>query len=232
MSDAPGELWLSRLRLRQEAPLSALARLLVPEEPDARVAASHRLVWSLFGDHRDRRRDFLWREERPGHFLTLSSRQPHDEARLFEVECRPFEPVLAPGDRLRFSLRANPVVSRPGGAGQRGKRHDVVMDVLRHVPSGPARAAARPDAILSAGHAWLRRQGEAHGFRPADGVAVDGYDRRRIPRDGARDAVFGVLDLEGVLTVEDPALFLSALAAGFGRARAFGCGLMLIRRAR
>jgi len=35
-----------------------------------------------------------------------------------------------------------------------------------------------------------------------------------------------------VLTVEDPPLFLVALAAGFGRARAFGCGLMLIRRAR
>ncbi len=41
----------------------------------------------------------------------------------------------------------------------------------------------------------------------------------------------GVLDYEGVLTVEDPVLFLSALTVGFGRARAFGCGLMLVRRA-
>ena len=42
---------------------------------------------------------------------------------------------------------------------------------------------------------------------------------------------FGILDLTGLLEVTDPPLFLSHLAAGFGRAMAFGCGLMLIRRA-
>jgi CRISPR system Cascade subunit CasE len=40
----------------------------------------------------------------------------------------------------------------------------------------------------------------------------------------------GVLDLEGVLVVSDPARFCHCLAQGFGRAKAFGCGLMLIRR--
>jgi CRISPR system Cascade subunit CasE len=41
-----------------------------------------------------------------------------------------------------------------------------------------------------------------------------------------------VLDINGVLTVKDPERFLVALASGFGRARAFGYGLMLIRRVR
>jgi CRISPR system Cascade subunit CasE len=40
-----------------------------------------------------------------------------------------------------------------------------------------------------------------------------------------------VLEFAGVLTVRDPARFLAALAQGFGHAKAFGCGLMLIRRA-
>jgi CRISPR system Cascade subunit CasE len=62
-------------------------------------------------------------------------------------------------------------------------------------------------------------------------IAVDGYERVRLPRPAGPDAVFGRLDLDGVLAVGDPALFLSSLASGFGRARAFGCGLMLIRRA-
>jgi CRISPR system Cascade subunit CasE len=44
--------------------------------------------------------------------------------------------------------------------------------------------------------------------------------------------VFGVLDISGVLEVHDPDRFLLRLAQGFGRARAFGCGLMLIRRVR
>lgn len=41
-----------------------------------------------------------------------------------------------------------------------------------------------------------------------------------------------MLEFEGTLTVEDPPRFLSAIATGFGKARAFGLGLMLIRRAR
>ena len=40
-----------------------------------------------------------------------------------------------------------------------------------------------------------------------------------------------MLDFEGVLEVDDVAEFLKKLAAGIGRARAFGCGLMLIRPA-
>ena len=63
-------------------------------------------------------------------------------------------------------------------------------------------------------------------------VGVDGYETVRIPRAGGQPAQFSVLDFEGVLEVTDPMRFLAALVNGFGRARAFGCGLMLIRRAR
>ena len=42
---------------------------------------------------------------------------------------------------------------------------------------------------------------------------------------------FGILDLTGRIEIADPAVFLALLARGFGRAKAFGCGLMLIRRA-
>ena len=238
-------LFLSRARLRRDAPLAALARLLVPDAAEARVAAAHHLIWALFADGSDRRRDFLWREERPGEFLTLSARPPDDPHGLFVIDPpKPFAPNLSPGDRLGFALRANPVVSRGHGAGGNSRRHDVVMDALRDVPKGPTRAEARPVQVIEAGRAWLARQGAVHGFRPSDAVGVDGYARLHIPRNGPGDsgrpgpgrrsggAVFGVMDFQGVLTVEDPAAFMVALATGFGRARAFGCGLMLIRRAR
>jgi len=224
-------LFLSRARLRRDAPVAALATLLVPDIPADRVAASHRLVWALFADAADRTRDFLWREEGPGRFMTLSAREPADTHGLFELESKSFEPALSPGDRLEFSLRANPVVSRPITRGQRGKRHDVVMDALHGVMPG-GRAAARREAVLTAGRAWLSRQGEAHGFTPVGDVAVDGYDRVQIPRTGGKPAVFGMLDFSGMLEIRDPAAFLTRLAKGFGRAGAFGCGLMLIRRAR
>jgi CRISPR system Cascade subunit CasE len=225
------DLWLSRIQLRQEAPVAALARLLMPDAADARVAAGHHLIWAAFSDGPDRRRDFLWREEAPGRFLALSARPAVDATGLFTVESRPFEPSLAPGDRLAFALRANAVVSRGATPGGRGKRHDVVMDALRHIPPGPRRAEARPASVISAGREWLARQGERYGFCPSAEVAVDGYETRRLQRGAGRPMSFGVLEFEGVLRVEDPARFLSALANGFGKARAFGCGLMLIRRA-
>ena len=221
-------LWLSRVRLRQDAAVKALAPLLMPSGRSG-AAAGHQMIWALFADGADRRRDFLWREEAPGRFLTLSARPPVS-LDLFEVSSKPFEPVLTAGDRLGFTLRANAVIARSAGPGQRGQRHDVVMDVLRTLPQGQ-RAEARLDAVLQAGRAWLARQGTTHGFVPEHGVGVDGYDRVRVDRDGAAPAVFGILELTGALHVQDPVRFTQAVATGFGRARAYGYGLMLIRRA-
>jgi CRISPR system Cascade subunit CasE len=222
-------LFLSRAALRRDAPVTALAELLVPSNPTDRVGASHKLVWALFADSADRQRDFIWREEKPGHFMVLSSRPPDDPHRLFDLDYKSFSPVLAVGDRLGFTLRANPVVARLDTKGERGKRHDVVMDALRTGPQDD-RQSARPRAVLTAGRAWFARQGEAHGFASMKDANVDGYESLRVPRVGGKPAVFGVLDISGVLEVRDPDLFLAQLARGFGRARAFGCGLMLIRR--
>ena len=223
-------LWLTRARLRRDsAATGSLARLLVPEGEGPRVAAGHHLVWALFADTADRRRDFLWREDAPGRFMALSARPPTPLPDLFDVDTKPFEPALSPGDRLGFSLRANPVVSRTDGSAGRGRRHDVVMDALRHVPDGD-RADQRREVMEQAGQAWIARQGTAHGFEPG-AVAIDGYEPVRVPRDKGGPARFSRLDFTGALVVTDPAAFLSTVAAGFGRARAFGCGLMLIRRA-
>lgn len=225
-------LFLSRAKLRRDAPLAALSPLLVPMQAEARADAAHRLVWALFSDGPDRRRDFLWREEGPGRFLALSGRPPNPLHDVFDLDTKEFEPRLAVGDRLGFALRANPVVARKQEGSTRGKRHDVVMDALHALPAGQERRLARPETVIEAGRAWLARQGDAHGFRPEEGVAVDGYETVRIPRAAGPALRFGRLDFGGVLTVTDPQRFLAGLSAGFGRARAFGCGLMLIRRVR
>jgi CRISPR system Cascade subunit CasE len=237
--------WLSRVRLRREVSAAALAPILLPADPDARSGATHRLLWTLFADDPDRRRDFLWREDsrgslRPGRasFLVLSARPPTDHHHLFDVESKPFAPDLAPGDRLAFTLRANPVVTRPHPESGRPRRHDVVMDRLYALPKG-ARAEARlAAAMLDAGRVWLAGQGARSGFQlPLNAAGepvlrVDGYDQVRVPRGrGQKVVTFSVLELEGVLEVNSPAVFLEALARGFGKAKAFGCGLMLIRRA-
>lgn len=227
---SPG-LYLSRARLRRDAPVSALRELLLPTDAGRRAGAGHRLVWTLFADGPDRERDFLWREADAGTFYVLSRRAPEDTHGLFDLDPpKPFAPSFAPADRVRFSLRANATVARGGAPGVRGKACDVVMAAIHDVPPG-TRAEARTEAASSAGLRWLAGQGARCGFAITEGsVRVSGYRTLRVDHAGPA-ARIGVLDFDGVLEVRQPDVFVKALGQGFGRAKAFGCGLMLVRRA-
>lgn len=226
-------LYLSRLRLSRTPAAKALDRLINPDDPGQRQDAHHRLLWAAFADSDDRRRDFLWREEGPGTFLTLSARPPVAGDLFEKPDVRDFAPALSPGDRLSFALHANATRDRKGTG-----RVDVVMDALHGVPQAE-RAARRMQIAQDEGGAWLARQGERAGFRLLKrgenwSVDVNDYSVMALPHHrGARKGQpqFGILDMTGMLEVTDPKAFLARVATGFGRARAFGCGLMLIRRA-
>ena len=227
--------YLSRAHLKHDASVSALAPLLLGKtgRGGAIRQPGHHLVWSLFADAPERKRDFLWRETDSGEFLILSERHPEDRHGLFEIdEPKPFTPVLEPGDRLSFSLRANPVVRRRDPARRRSVKHDVVMDGLQSIAEGE-RAQRRLAVMRERGLNWLDQQGAKAGFTIRSRyVAVDGYDQHRISRKGSAPSMsYSTLDFKGILSVTDPAILLPAIARGFGGAKAYGCGLMLIRRA-
>lgn len=225
--------YLSRIWLRHDASVKALLPLLTGSGHESQHPGHH-LVWSLFADDPDRQRDFLWREMERGVFLILSARIPVDCHNLFRIdEPKPFAPILSSGDRLHFSLRANPVVRRRNPGSSRTAKHDVVMYAL-HSHEATVRADHRYDAIQKQGFAWLERQAEKAGFKiRAEDIRIDGYQQHRIVRKGvAAPMCFSTLDFDGVLEVHDPTVFLSCIVRGFGAAKAYGCGLMLIRRLR
>ena len=231
-------LYLSRLTLNREAPAAALLPLLNPQEPGPAADAHHRLIWSVFADSADRKRDFLWRHDGQGRFYTLSSQPPQSSGLFQPPETKVFSPVLRAGDRLQFTLRANATkdraaISRMEKAARRGmsRRVDVVMDLLRTAPKGEKRAVIRDRTAQAAAEAWMTRQGTAKGFEPQMAL-VEGYSTIELGRGRRQGATFGILDLAGIIAVTDPDVFLAALASGFGRAKAWGCGLMLIRRVR
>lgn len=227
-------LWFSRARLSRDAPTSALLPLLMGRDT---ALSGHALVWSLFADGPERKRDFLWRESADRTFFMLSARPPANKHALFDLdEPKPFAPRLESGDRLRFSLRANPVIRqeteelRVSGNHKKIKKIDVVMKALHKTPKSE-RAEQRKVVIREAGVAWLAQLGSRCGFKIDEGmIGVDGYETRTVYRRTGKPIQFSTLDFEGALTVTNPDMFLACLAEGLGSAKAFGCGLMLIRR--
>jgi len=241
------ELYLSRATLNADFDL--LGPILFPDDPAHKMAIAHRLVWTLFPPDL-KERPFLYREMAPSHaqgraargnIFILSKMEPRDERGLFRLESKPFRPDLAVGDRLMFSLRANPTVQRTEivDGKRKTRRFDIVMHALHDVPKRD-RADSRPKLVRAAGLDWLAGQGERSGFRlPArDAIRVDGYEQfdadpenRRPKGEGRRRPGHSRLDFEGLLEVTNPTLLVESIGNGFGRARAFGHGLMLIRRA-
>jgi CRISPR system Cascade subunit CasE len=216
--------YLSRITLKNEPAINSIAALLIPDR-QASLHAGHRLVWSAFSRGGDESRPFLFREQSRAEWLVSSSAMPSPNG-VLDVETRKLSHDYVIGQRLHFSLRANPVV-KVCRAGKRSAKVDVVMRAIKDVPSA-ARGEAREEAVQTATAAWLERQGARAGFRVLD-VYASGYRQQKIPRRGAAPITISTVDLAGEIEVTDPNVLPKALAKGFGSSRAFGCGLMLIR---
>lgn len=209
----------------------------------------HQWLWRFFPSPAGTERDFLFRRRDVDglpRFYVVSKRLPEPDSDAWQVQCREYRPQVPAGARLSFELRANPVVSRSGEGGS--KRHDVVMDAkkrlltARDLPNweawAPDRTAAdgqpdRPPPLYQLVHAactgWLASRAEQHGFAlDESSVSVAAYQQHGGKRGQLR---FSTVDLAGELVVTDAERFLTTLASGVGRAKAFGCGLLLVRPA-
>ena len=158
-------MYFSRVRIRPEILRSTqLAKVFADSSYNI-----HRMLWDLFPGAKER--NFLYREEiareqlgsaagvrgEPVYYL-VSSARPLTANPVFEVETRGYQPKLREGDRLRFELRANPVVTqkverknpelflkkrKDRQVDDRNKltkkrvRHDVVMDAQKTFLSSP-----------------------------------------------------------------------------------------------
>lgn len=220
------ELFISRLALNREASAQTLLSVIdLRHSGHTRPDIHKKLLWSAFSDSADRQRDFLWRMEKAGHYIVLSQRPPCNKYGLFHIEIHPYTPWLKEGDCLDFCLRANAVTTRS----RTGQRHDVVMHALYQYPPGK-RADVRMEVAQKEGKAWLERQEDGRGFTVLNCHAMN-YDTIKFHRRRHPPAQFGILELQGIIQILDPDLFIVAQAQGFGKAKGFGCGLMLVKRA-
>lgn len=212
----------------------------------------HQLLWKLFPDSGEKRRDFLFRrDESKGFpvFYVLSAIKPQSLEGVLNAETKAFNPQLKAGDRLRFTLRANPVVTHTYEADNANSeenkpkhvRHDVVMHLKKTLlMQGMAKDDLPAQAELEqlAGEKWLRRRAENSGFQLIS-VNAEGYQQHYFKK---RKIKLSTLDFHGVLEITDPELFIKRAfyerqsdgsetrITGIGPAKAFGCGLLSIAR--
>lgn len=201
--------------------------------------AQHQLLWHLFPEQSDR--EFLFRYEQgragPCYYL-LSQVEPVSDIQGVQVVSKPFRPKLKAGDQLAFTLRANPTrMLKSDELGQRGRR----VDVLMHAK---VKARERSEVDIAelqqqAAQDWLmepERQARL-GVEFATQPEVTEHQQHQVYKSRAKNGrskpiKFTSVNYQGILTVTNPELFLKQLGQGVGRAKAMGCGLMMIRPCR
>lgn len=199
----------------------------------------HQWLWRLFPAEPGTPRDFLFKRSDVGglpRYHVVSARPPVQEGHAWRVQTKPYQPQLQVGDVLEFELCANPVVTRQVNG--KHARHDVVMDAKRKLMSSkdvetwasvPLEDRPDPYALVSSVCAhWLVEQGKRCGFElHPDQLAVDGYQQHVVKNGKLK---FSTVEFVGTLVVTDAQKFVDMLGQGLGHAKAFGCGLMLVRR--
>lgn len=204
-----------------------LSRIELPWEAARNPYDLHRQVWRLFPGEAHESRDsneaerqgFLFRVEhnptgRPARLLVQSRRAPVAAAGIALIGTREFQPQPTVSQRLAFLLTANPVKT--------------ITDAQREAKPNKQSEKCRVPLIKEKDQRqWLlRKLGEAG---EVETVSVLPHAPVYF-RKGSRAGKLVTATFEGVLRVRDPDRLTALLENGIGPAKAFGCGLLLVRR--
>jgi CRISPR system Cascade subunit CasE len=222
--------------------------LICPKPGHERLAAhdwmagayeQHQWLWRFLPAPPGSRREFLFhRREVEGlpRFYVVSKVVPVTPTPHWQVASKPYVPTLGVGEWLSFELRANPVVTTRDAAG-RAKRHDVVMQaktrllkargIRRWADWTTSDRPALAELVQLEATAWLVNRAQRLGVRFDEAsLRAEGYAQHQGKGTALR---LSTVDFVGRLQVEDPAALRQALWSGVGHAKAFGCGLLLVR---
>ncbi|ART62736.1 type I-E CRISPR-associated protein Cas6/Cse3/CasE [Kushneria marisflavi] len=229
-------MYLSSVRLD----LNTLTRAELFDVLEGGAYTAHQLLWRLFPGVPSGKRPFIFRQEMEEDAngksaglprFYVGSDRPPEPMEGFEIQCKPFAPRLASGERLAFRLRANPTVAKPAGTGRRSQRADVLMDARYPFPKGERTSQTCVEAMDAAARHWLDSRAKDCGFTLPVAPEVGAYRQHALSKkEGGQPIRYSSVDYEGLLEVVDPERLGQVLQYGIGRARAFGCGMLLLRR--
>jgi CRISPR system Cascade subunit CasE len=205
-----------------------ISRIEIPWEAVRNPYDIHRQLWRLFpGEERETRdsgeqdrQGFLFRVEeqgtgRPARLLVQSRRAPVRTDGLLLLGSREIQPAPSTGQRLAFVLTANPVKT--------------ITDAERAAKPGKQSEKCRVPLIKEEDQRdWLARKFSS--AATLESVAILPHAPLYF-RKGKRAGKLVACTFDGFLRVDDPERLAGLLKNGVGPAKAFGCGLLLVRRA-
>ena len=197
----------------------------------------HKKIWELVSRSENQKRDFLYRVEYDAyqnikHIYLLAPHQIASRNNLKIAVSPRYQPQIETGECLYFKLRANPIIKRKKNG--KAKEYGLIMDAKHQCKKNGQNYLdqfSMDELISDVGMKWLGRKGEQHGFSVKRFEVKIGNDREySIGSPRKETFTLRTLDFDGVLTVVDPGLFADALYKGIGSAKAFGCGMMMVKR--
>ncbi|ROH84512.1 type I-E CRISPR-associated protein Cas6/Cse3/CasE [Pseudomethylobacillus aquaticus] len=204
-----------------------ISRVEIPWEAARNPYEIHRQVWRLFpGEERETRSNgeearqgFLFRIEdqstgRPARLLVQSRQAPVRDDGLQLLASREIQPAPTAGQRLAFVLTANPVKT--------------ITDTYRDTKPGKQSEKCRVPLIKEdAQRDWLVRK--LGTIAMLESVNILPHPPLYF-RKGKHIGKLVTCTFEGVIRVDNPKGLTRLLENGIGTAKAFGCGLFLVRR--
>lgn len=189
-------------------------------------------------------------------FYIVSHRKPFDTTDVFRIETKEYSPLLENGMRLQFDLRVNPTIQekvarknvdewinnrRKLGFKEKPptklrRYHDVLMQAkMKAKKDGVTDTIKLNEIIQTAAIEWINSAGVNSGFSiEKDGgeyqLVVSAYQQQVIRKNSRQSIQFSSIEYNGILKITDAGKFKNALFNGIGRSKAFGCGLMLVKK--
>lgn len=204
-----------------------LSRIELPWDAVRNPYDIHRHLWRLFpGQEREMhdigdtsRQGFLFRIEaqatgRPARLLLQSRRTPSRAPGIVILGSREFQPAPREGQQLAFILTANPIKT--------------IIDAQRDAKPAKRSDKCRVPLIKEKEQLdWLARK--VAKAATLESVKVLPHSPLYF-RKGKRLGKLVTCTFEGILRITGPANLVDLLENGIGPAKAFGCGLLLVRR--
>jgi len=181
----------------------------------------HRVLWRVFPEDAEAKRDFLFRVEQSDYahaeILMQSDRRPEipsDKVRI--LACKAYRPVFGPGHRLRFLLVANPIKMINDESERKNAR-------------GETKKCRVPLIREDEQRDWIKRKfGDAASIEE---LTIDPASRIRF-RKTKEDRVGKIQPVvyKGTLKVQIPEAMMTLVKTGIGPAKALGYGLISLAR--